>query len=109
MSIVGSGRPAIMAASSRPITGPCMVPWPPNPAGLDLTNVRMSIPPQVDVAAAEPGYLDGGEHGCTPSGELPELNEHTLVTPARRVLLEQNGQNERRALRLDAEAGVEVW
>ena len=77
--------------------------------GLDLTNVRMSIPSQVDVAAGEPGYLDGGEHGCTPSGELPELNEHTLVTPARRVLLEKNGENERRALRLDAEAGVEVW
>src|SRR5262249_15505920 len=76
--------------------------------GLDLTNVRMSIPSQVDVAAGEPGYLDVGEHGCTPSGELPELNEHSLVTPARRVLLEKNGENERRALRLDAEAGVEV-
>src|SRR5262249_41051670 len=62
--------------------------------GLDLTNVKMSIPSQVDVGAGEPGYLDVGEHGCAPSGELPELNEHSLVTPARRVLLEKNGEDD---------------
>src|SRR5262249_41154076 len=76
--------------------------------GLDLTNVRMSIPSQVDVAAREPSYLDVGQQGRAPSGKLPEFDEHSLVTPALRILLEQNGEHQRRALRLDAEAGVEI-
>ena len=40
--------------------------------------------------------------------ERAEFDQHLVVAPARRVLLEEDGQDQGLALRLDAEAGVEV-